>query len=161
MKKLPKKVYTEVVRNTPLVSIDLIIEDAEGRILLGYRLNSPAKHTWFVLGGVIRKNESFLAAFQRISTAELGFKIQLTAASFVGVYEHIYPTNFTDTEDFGTHYIVNAFHVQLSKKAINLPKDQHAEYWWAHKKELLAHKEVHANTKNYFNGQQPFSNYQE
>ena len=54
---LPKKQYIEVVKNTPLVSIDLIIEDTEGNILLGYRLNSPAKHTWFVPGGVIRKNE--------------------------------------------------------------------------------------------------------
>ena len=156
---LPKKQYIEVVKNTPLVSIDLIIEDTEGNILLGYRLNNPAKHTWFVPGGVIRKNEPFVEAFQRISEAELGFKIQLNDAVFVGVYEHLYPTNFAELEDFGTHYIVNAFHINLKQKATELPKAQHSKYWWANKQELLAHEKVHSNTKNYFNGYKAFSSF--
>lgn len=160
MKMLPKKEYIEVVKNTPLVSIDLIIEDADGNILLGYRLNNPAKNTWFVPGGVIKKNESFLDAFKRTSENELGFQIQLTDATFIGVYEHLYLTNFADTDDFGTHYIVNAFHIKIKDKNIALPKAQHSNYWWATKKELLAHKDVHTNTKNYFNGHAPFSHYQ-
>ena len=139
MKMLPEKVYTEVVKNTPLVSIDLIIEDADGNILLGYRLNNPAKHTWFVPGGVIRKNETFVEAFKRISENELGFKMELTDAVFIGVYEHLYSTNFTDTDDFGTHYIVNAFHIKITEKKIALPKAQHSKYWWASKEELLTH----------------------
>ncbi|MDR5592054.1 GDP-mannose mannosyl hydrolase [Christiangramia sp. SM2212] len=156
---LPKKDYIQVVKNTPLVSIDLIIEDAQGNILLGYRLNNPAKHTWFVPGGVIRKNELFTEAFKRVSLNELGFEINLTEAIFIGVYEHIYPTNFADTNDFGTHYIVNAFHVNIKQNNIELPKAQHAKYWWATKQELLTHKDVHTNTKNYFNQSKPFSNY--
>lgn len=158
MKKLPEKEYTEVVKNTPLVSIDLIIEDAEGKILLGYRLNNPARNTWFVPGGVIRKNEHFIDAFNRISETELGIKIQFSEALFIGVYEHIYETNFADDPNFNTHYIVNAFHIQINLKAIELPKAQHSKYWWAPKQELLTHKEVHTNTKNYFNAYQPFSN---
>ncbi|MDO6739225.1 GDP-mannose mannosyl hydrolase [Wenyingzhuangia sp. 2_MG-2023] len=160
MKRLPEKIYTEVVKNTPLISIDLIIEDTMGNILLGYRLNNPAKHTWFVPGGIIRKNEAFVEAFQRIAIAELGFSINLTEATYVGLYEHLYSTNFADTDDFGTHYIVNAFHIKIKQKNTALPKAQHSEYWWASKEELVAHKDVHTNTKNYFNGHAPFSNYQ-
>lgn len=159
MKRLPEKEYSEVVKNTPLVSIDLVIEDADGNVLLGYRLNNPAQNTWFVPGGVIRKNEPFLEAFKRISEAELGMQIELVETTFLGVYEHIYPTNFANHPDFGTHYIVNAFSIKLKQKAIKLPKAQHSEYWWAPKEELLAHKNVHQNSKNYFNGYKPFSSY--
>ncbi|MGY5354212.1 GDP-mannose mannosyl hydrolase [Wenyingzhuangia sp. IMCC45467] len=156
---LPKKQYIEIVKNTPLVSIDLIIEDTDGNILLGYRLNKPAQHTWFVPGGVIRKNELFLEAFKRISKAELGFSIDFSEASYLGLYEHIYPTNFANLEGFGTHYIVNAFHIKLKQKITELPKQQHSDYWWANKQKLLLHPEVHINTKNYFNGHKAFSNY--
>ncbi|NIJ45234.1 colanic acid biosynthesis protein WcaH [Wenyingzhuangia heitensis] len=156
---LPEKEYTEVVKNTPLISIDLVITDADGKILLGYRLNKPAQHTWFVPGGVIRKNESFLEAFTRICEAELGFAINFSEATYVGLYEHMYPTNFANDPNFGTHYVVNAFSVNIKQKAMELPKAQHSEYWWATKEELLAHKDVHTNTKNYFNGFKPFSNY--
>lgn len=159
MKKLPKEQYIQVVKNTPLISIDLVIENPEGKILLGYRLNNPAKNKWFVPGGVIRKNEHFTEAFKRISLDELGFEINLTEANYIGLYEHIYPTNFANTDDFGTHYIVNAFHVIIKQKNITLPKAQHAKYWWATKTALLADENVHINTKNYFNNCKPFSNY--
>ncbi len=157
MKRLPVKEYTEVVRNTPLISIDLIIEDAEGKILLGYRLNKPAQNSWFVPGGVIRKNEHFVDAFQRTCEAELGFPLEFSEASYVGLYEHIYEDNFANDPSFNTHYIVNAFHVKINQTAIELPKAQHSDYWWATKEELLTHKDVHTNTKNYFNGHPPFS----
>lgn len=157
MKKLPKKEYTEVVRNTPLISIDLIIEDADGKILLGYRLNNPAKNTWFVPGGVIRKNEHFTTAFHRVCKDELEMPFEFSQAAYVGLYEHIYDDNFANDPSFNTHYIVNAFHIRINSKAIEFPKTQHSDYWWATKKELLAHKNVHTNTKNYFNGYQAFS----
>lgn len=159
MKKLPFNAYKQVVKNTPLVSIDLIIEDAEGKFLLGYRLNNPAKNTWFVPGGVIRKNEHFKDAFKRTTLDELGIEITLNNASYIGLYEHIYDANFADDPNFNTHYIVNAFHVKLHQKNIELPKAQHSQYWWATKEELLTHKQVHQNTKNYFNDYPSFSNF--
>lgn len=158
MKRLPKEAYTEVVRNTPLVSIDLLIEDINGKILLGYRLNRPAKNSWFVPGGVIRKNENFIEAYQRISKDELGIEIDFSESSYVGLYEHIYDDNFADDASFNTHYIVNAFHIKINLANIELPKAQHSDYWWATKEELLAHDAVHTNTKNYFNGYKAFSN---
>jgi hypothetical protein len=64
--------FLEVVRNAPLVSIDLIVRDHDGRILVGRRVNQPAKGTWFVPGGSIRKGETLARALARISDAELG-----------------------------------------------------------------------------------------
>ncbi len=158
MKKLPAKIYKEVVKNTPIASIDLVIKNANGKVLLGYRLNNPAEKMWFVPGGAILKNEPFKDAFKRITEDELGIPLQLKDATYIGLYEHIYKTNFTNNPDFGTHYVVNAFCIQLKQTNIELPKDQHSRYWWATKNEILTHKEVHQNTKNYFNNTPSFSN---
>ena len=41
--RLPLSEFLEVVIRAPLVSIDLIVRDAAGRVLLGLRRNAPAR----------------------------------------------------------------------------------------------------------------------
>ena len=64
--------FLEVVRLAPLVAIDLIVADADSRVLVGQRRNRPARGTWFVPGGRIRKDERLDAAFTRLVETELG-----------------------------------------------------------------------------------------
>src|SRR5262249_21199151 len=92
-RSLTRDEFLCVVRNTPLVSIDIIIKDRQDKVLLGLRLNEPAKGKYFVPGGVIRKNESIAAAFARIIKAETGIDKPVSEATFIGVFEHIYETN--------------------------------------------------------------------
>ena len=54
--------FATVVRSTPLISIDLIVENAHGEFLLGKRLNRPAQGYWFVPGGRVQKDEPLRAA---------------------------------------------------------------------------------------------------
>ena len=70
---LEREDFRTAVRLSPLVSIDLVVRDAAGRVLLGWRNNRPAQHCWFVPGGSIRKQETLDAAFRRISHGELPF----------------------------------------------------------------------------------------
>src|SRR5438445_9092197 len=86
--------FATVVAHAPLVAVDLIIEDAQGAVLLGLRNNPPAKGYWFVPGGRIRKDETLNTAFARITQAELGPHAPMTQGSCIGVYEHFYDTNF-------------------------------------------------------------------
>jgi colanic acid biosynthesis protein WcaH len=53
-----KQQFLEVISRTPLVSIDLVIRDSKNRILLGRRVNEPARGKWFVPGSRILKDES-------------------------------------------------------------------------------------------------------
>ena len=57
--------FHSVVRLAPLVSIDLIIRNARGEVLLGLRNNEPAKGFYFVPGGIILKQERLREAFTR------------------------------------------------------------------------------------------------
>ena len=54
---LDRETFIEVIRHTPLVSIDLIVTRDDGCVLLGQRLNEPARNYWFVPGGRIYKDE--------------------------------------------------------------------------------------------------------
>jgi len=60
---LEKSVFTTVIDSTPLVSIDLVIENTDGKILLGYRNNRPAKGYWFVPGEEFRKARAWTMLF--------------------------------------------------------------------------------------------------
>ena len=138
-----------VVEHTPLVSIDLIVKNASNEILLGKRLNRPAKGYWFVPGGRILKNETIDDAFARLVEQELAISYSITAAKFIGNYEHMYTDNFSN-ECFSTHYIVLGYEVKIDINLANLPKEQHQNYQWMTVSKLMDSPKVHQNTKNYF-----------
>jgi len=147
---IAREEFAEVVRLTPLVAIDLVVRSPEGRVLVGRRLNQPAKGVFFVPGSRITKNETRALAFQRITREELGLAVGIEQAHFLGVYEHIYPTNRFQLAGFGTHYITLAYELKLAPECLTLPADQHGEYAWMLPSELLASRLVHDNTKAYF-----------
>jgi colanic acid biosynthesis protein WcaH len=47
--------YIKAIELTQLVSIDLVISDQHGNVLVGKRKNEPAKDTWFVPGSRLYK----------------------------------------------------------------------------------------------------------
>ena len=145
---LPAETFDLVVRHTPLVSIDLVVRDARRRLLVGRRVNRPAKDTWFVPGGRIEKDERLAAAFRRISRVELGVEIEIKSARFLGCFEHFYPDNRSGLPGFGTHYVVLA-HEITGRPLESLPGDQHTAYRWLTDAEALADPDVHENTKAY------------
>jgi colanic acid biosynthesis protein WcaH len=142
--------FLEVVKLTPLVSIDLVITNKAGEVLLGLRVNEPAKNTWFVPGGRICKDERIEEAFGRISETELGIRLDISGARPLGVFQHLYDSNFTETPGISTHYIVLAYALQLDLPVERLPMDQHQACRWWPEAELLAAGDVHPNTKAYF-----------
>ena len=158
MKRLSSEDFRCIIRNTPLVAIDFMVENSEGNILLGKRENSPAISFWFVPGGRIYKDENFKAAFQRILKDETGLEKDMENANFLGIYEHIYPDeNYFDDPDYGTHYIVIAYRIKIEESEIELPLKQHSNYRWASLDEIESDPLIHNNTKNYFNGFSSFS----
>nr|WP_241903865.1 GDP-mannose mannosyl hydrolase [Vibrio breoganii] len=141
--------FKTVVASTPLVSIDLVIKNCDGQVLLGERTNRPAQGYWFVPGGRILKDETFDDAFKRMTGVELGVELSFSAALFLGPYEHHYSDNFSGDE-FSTHYVVLGYEVVLDLELSELPSEQHKSYRWWDVDELLGSDLVHQNTKDYF-----------
>ena len=148
-KRLDTSLFKTIVANTPLISIDLILLNREGKALLGQRQNRPAQNFWFVPGGRIFKDESFESAFKRITKDELGVEIALSKAKFQGVYEHFYNDNFSGVE-FSTHYVVHGYVLVLDDENYDFPLTQHNAYKSFNVEILLNDQSVHQYTKNYF-----------
>lgn len=147
---LPDETFKSVIQHTPLISIDLIVRNQQGKVLLGQRINAPAKGYWFVPGGRIRKNESLDDAFVRLVKEELGIKSGLTRADakFLGIFEHFYNDCVFNSE-ISTHYIVLAY--ELSVDNLNfLTFKQHSKYRWLEENLLMRNKEVNEFTVKYF-----------
>ena len=147
-KFLPADVFKQIIDTTPLVSIDLVVRDTAGQVLLGKRNNRPAQGFWFVPGGRILKNERLADAFKRLTLDELGCEYDMAQAKHLGLYEHFYDDSiFTDVS---THYVVNAFELVVAKQDLLLPDAQHNDYRWSDEQALLQDEAVHLHTKWYF-----------
>ena len=108
---LSEETFKTIVASTPLISIDLVVRDNQNNILLGKRVNRPAKDYWFVPGGRVLKDESIEQAFKRLLKIELG--IENYEPTFKGVYQHFYDDNFSE-DDFTTHYVVLAYEINFN-----------------------------------------------
>jgi colanic acid biosynthesis protein WcaH len=150
MGKIGREEFIRIVEKTPLVSIDLVTKNSEGQYLLGLRTNEPAKDSWFVPGSRVGKGERFSEAFKRITQEELGQELCIEDAEFLGVFEHMYETNFAGEPGFGTHYVVLAYEATADVQVEELPMDQHSEWRYFSVEELLREEKVHENTRNYF-----------
>jgi colanic acid biosynthesis protein WcaH len=145
--KLPSDDFKKIVKYTPLVSIDLVVRDPEGKVLLGKRMNRPAQNNWFVPGGRVLKDETFKAAYKRLLKEELGLSNE--NANFIGLYQHFYEDNFSE-DAFSTHYIVLAYEISFEGELEFLPFEQHSKYQWFSQQELIENENVHEHSKWYF-----------
>ena len=137
--------YSMVHATTPVVSVDLVVFDGQGKVLLGKRRNEPARGTWSVPGGRLWKDETVAQASRRISHGELGVDIPISR--LLGAYHQTY----TDTQQ-GRHFITFAATLAPTTAQISAINhdDQHEELKWWETSELLASPDVHLYTKSYF-----------
>lgn len=147
---LSKEIFLTAIESLPLVSVDLIVKNSEGKILLGLRNNRPAQGYWFVPGGRILKNEKKEDALARILLKELGVKDLSSEVVFYGAYQHFYPDCFAGDIGISTHYVVLAHTLTVQADAVSIADNQHSEMQWWTKEELLSSAQVHQYTKDYF-----------
>lgn len=151
---LPDETFKSVIQHTPLISIDLIVRNEQGEVLLGKRVNAPAKGYWFVPGGRVRKNETLDDAFVRLVSEELGIESGLTRADakFLGVFEHFYDDCVFEAK-LSTHYIVLGYSLILNsiffeRKIIDL-KLQHSKIKWMDVDLIDCNNQVFDYVKNF------------
>ena len=151
---LDEQTFETVVSSVPLVSIDLIVRNPTGRVLLGKRVNRPAEGYWFVPGGRILKNETLSEAFLRLTQTELGSSLSILKAHYIGLFEHFYSDSIFG-QDVSTHYLVHGFEVSVDAE-LSLPSQQHCDYRWLSEADVLSDEKVHTHSKWYFQQEKGF-----
>lgn len=139
--------FKHIVKNAPLFAIDLVVLDEQNQILLGQRINAPAKDYWFVPGGRVFKNESLEKAFLRISKVELGLPSERNQAVLLGIYDHFYSDSVFG-EETNTHYINATYLIKMKMgQALSLPRAQHHDFRWLSINDIKQDNSVHQYSK--------------
>jgi ADP-ribose pyrophosphatase YjhB (NUDIX family) len=81
--------FKRAVGALPLVSVDWVLLNPSGQILLGHRRNAPARHWCFTPCGRVRKNEPLGSCLQRVAVSELG--LQVSDVQAAGVADDVHP----------------------------------------------------------------------
>jgi colanic acid biosynthesis protein WcaH len=148
VKKLDKHLFKIVAKAAPLVSIDILIKN-ENLILLGKRINKPAKGYFFSIGGRIMKNETTNRALKRIMNSELNIQLK-SSPKFIDIFEHFYKHGIFD--GISSHYVGLLFEYEVEDNIDLkcLPNDQHSEYRWFSMDQIMKDNQIHNNVKDYF-----------
>jgi colanic acid biosynthesis protein WcaH len=149
MSFLDSNTFATVIEHTPLISIDMIIRNSYAEVLLGRRINAPARGFWFTPGGRIYKNETMAEAFARIIHDETGLTHTIADATFIGAFEHFYDDS-SMSPNITTHYVVLAYEIAADINLADLPHSQHGEYRWISEQDLMSDDTVHPHVKWYF-----------
>ncbi len=71
-KGLPEELFLFATEMTPMVNVDLLIKDENGRILLSWRKDRFYEEGWHVPGGIIRLKETFEERINKVALSEVG-----------------------------------------------------------------------------------------
>ena len=93
--KIKEDLYKDIIHALPILCVDLLIKNSDGKYLLHLRDNEPLKNEWWVPGGRVYKEEKIYCAASRKCKEELGLVI--TNWKVVGIYEDTYDRNSFNT----------------------------------------------------------------
>ncbi len=114
-----KQIYAKV----PRLTVEVIIKNQKGEILLTKRAIPPCQGQWHLPGGTVRLGESLLAAVRRVSEREVGLRVD--DARLKGYIE--YPSHYSS----GQGYPVGiAFEVTKYGGSVTIDADAEAWDWF-------------------------------
>jgi len=73
---LPEEVFLFASRITPMLNVDLLVRDNNGRTLLAWRNDAFSGQGWHIPGGVIRFKETFEQRLMKVAATELGTVVE-------------------------------------------------------------------------------------
>ncbi len=149
IKILDKNLWKVIVENMPIPAKDLLFYSEKKGLLMGKRLNKPAKNYYFVPGGRVFKNESRNDAIKRISMQEVELSIDPDQCFSIGVYDHFYDDSIWENTNITTHYIVEAILIPIGDNTKKFKFDsQHSEFLWINESNIDT-TNVHKYSKKY------------
>lgn len=113
---LPDEVFKYISRTTPLVNVDLLIKDEDGRTLLAWRNDQFCGKGWHVPGGIVRFKETLEERVKNVAETEIGVNIIFEVIP-MALNQLIHPER-----DVRSHFISILYKCFLSKSFVPLNK---------------------------------------
>ena len=76
---LPEALFLFASRITPMVNVDLLLQDDRGRTLLSWRNDRYAGTGWHLPGGIVRFQETMKTRLDKVVASEIGTPVMFDA----------------------------------------------------------------------------------
>ncbi len=87
---LPEELFLYISRTTPLINVDLLIQDEKRRTLLSWRNERYTGIGWHVPGGIIRFKENLATRIRKVAESEIGAEVGFEPTP-IAINEIIHP----------------------------------------------------------------------
>lgn len=148
--KLPLEQFKAVVRDSILISLDLLLINEREELLVGRRKHRPAQGYLFVPGGRVMKGETLTAALKRVTAQETGLTIAPSQFVLHGIYDHLYADSCFEEPGLSTQYAVIACRCQIASNSVVVSDSQHEGLYFMSITQVISDPQVHPYVKNYF-----------
>ena len=118
--------YYRVMQLMPVVCIDCLVRNDEGKFLLVKRRNEPLKGEYWLPGGRLHKHELLENGVHRKMREELNIEVEIIR--FLGFFEEFFEKTAQNVEG-GFHAVSFLYLVKPLGNAIRLD-EQSAEWGW-------------------------------
>ena len=103
----------------PVINVDLLITDRDGRVLLSWREDSFHSPGWHVPGTCVRFRETFAESIRRCAREELGVEVTFNSEP-IKIYELIRESD----RDERAHFITLVFACRLAREDFVFPEER-------------------------------------
>ena len=91
---LPEEIFLFASRITPMLNVDLLVRDSNGRTLLAWRNDAFSGQGWHIPGGIIRFKEQLETRIQKVARQEIGTEVTFTPQP-IAMHQLMHPTRHT------------------------------------------------------------------
>ena len=121
--------YKSIIRLLPIVYVDIVVKNTDGKFLLVKRKNNPLKGQWWVVGGRIEHMEKAQDAAKRKLKEEADLEVK--DLLFEGCYEDNFDNNAFDDVPYHTISLIFSC---IKDDSIDIKLDKQSSDWvWSEK----------------------------
>lgn len=113
---LPEELFHYISEVTPMINVDLLIKDENGRTLLSWRDDQYTGRGWHLPGGIIRFRETLETRLKKVAETEIGAPVKFESTP-IAINEII-----NNKQDIRGHFISILYKCFLSSAFI--PKNK-------------------------------------
>ncbi len=121
---VPDPEYKFIQRNIPILCVDLIVKNREGKLLMLKRENEPAQGEWWFPGGRVYHGETRLDAAVRKLQEECGL-----SAAQINEWKTMDVFLKNTAENYLSHAVSTFFLINVSVTSIKLDSQSSMAHW--------------------------------
>lgn len=149
--RLSKEDYAKMTRKAPIPCVECVPVQKDGKVLLGYRTDEPAKDTFYTIGGGIIAGESFEEAAARVGSRELDLDIDPQRFRRAGSeISQVWANNPTGAKG-GIHGITWVMYFDITEDEANdiVMDESHSRLKWVDPERYIHSSECHPVLRKY------------